>query len=107
MRDELANAQAVMAKLRAAQTEWLTARQDMAEAEVTGSDGAGLVIVTMRGTGEVTSIRFDPAALADRDPDSLSELTMAALRSAANLATSRAQERLAAVTGAFAPTSKS
>ncbi len=51
------------------------AQAELAEMEVTGSAGGGLVTVTMRGDGEVTRVAFDQAAVDRGDAESLAALT--------------------------------
>ena len=74
--------QYLMQGLQAVQKGLALAQQDLEEIEVTGSAGGGLVTVVMRGTGEVTSIKFNQAAVDEGNPESLGTLTVTALRSA-------------------------
>jgi DNA-binding YbaB/EbfC family protein len=58
------------------------AQAELAEAELTGTAGGGLVTVTIRGTGEVTAVRIDPKAIDPDDVETLEDLVLAALHNA-------------------------
>jgi nucleoid-associated protein EbfC len=91
--------QDLVSGLQAAQKNLLLARRELEEAEVTGSAGGGDVTVVMRGTGEVTSVRFAQSAIDKGDADSLAALTLTALQQAMEAIRSLADNRLSAVTG--------
>jgi DNA-binding YbaB/EbfC family protein len=59
------------------------AQAELAEAEVTGTAGGGLVRVTITGTGEFTSVKIDPKAVDPDDVETLEDLVLAALHNAA------------------------
>jgi nucleoid-associated protein EbfC len=67
---------------------------DLAETEMTGIAGGGLVSVTMRGNGEVTRVAFDPAVFDDSDAESLGALTLAAISQATDAVRAVATEKL-------------
>lgn len=70
----------------------LTAAQEqLAQEEVTGTAGGGLVSVTMTGQGQVTAVTIAPAAVDPDDVESLQDLVVAAFRDA-----SRAVDELTA-----------
>jgi len=75
----------------------LLAQAELAETEVTGTSGGGLVTVTMRGDGEVTRVAFDQAAVDQGDAGSLAALTLAAIRHATDALKSLTTEKMAAV----------
>ena len=75
------------------------AHGELAEAEVTGTAGGGLVTVTMRGDGEVTRVTFDQAAVDEGDAESLARLTLTAIRHATDAIKSLTTEKMAAVSG--------
>jgi DNA-binding YbaB/EbfC family protein len=60
------------------------AQAELAEAEVTGTAGGGLVTVTMTGAGEVRGVKIDPKAVDPDDVETLEDLVMAALNNAAD-----------------------
>jgi nucleoid-associated protein EbfC len=71
---------------------------ELAEMEVTGSAGGGLVTVTMRGDGEVTRVAFDQAALGQGDAESLAALTLTAIRHATDALKSLTADKMAVLT---------
>jgi len=73
------------------------ARVELAETEVTGTAGGGLVTVTIRGDGEVTRVAFDQAVFEECDAESLAALTFAAIRHATDEIRSVTTEKMAAV----------
>ncbi|NED95843.1 YbaB/EbfC family nucleoid-associated protein [Phytoactinopolyspora alkaliphila] len=64
------------------QEELMSAQQDLADSEVTGSAGGGLVQATMTGGGELVGMRIDPAAVDPEDTETLGDLVVAAVRDA-------------------------
>jgi DNA-binding YbaB/EbfC family protein len=58
------------------------AQTALAEAELAGTAGGGLVTVTMRGTGEVISVKIDPKAVDPDDVETLEDLVTAAFHNA-------------------------
>lgn len=96
---ETPNLRDLIGRAQAVQQDLVRAQQELAEAEVTGSAGNGLVTVTMRGSGEVSSVRFEPAALEGGDTEALAELTMTALRHATDAVKSLTTDRMTAVAG--------
>lgn len=71
----LAQAQAMQAKLQAAQAE-------LASTSFTGTAGGGVVEATMSGSGELTGLVIQPAAIDPEDPEGLADLVLAAVRDA-------------------------
>jgi len=57
-------------------------RAALAERTFTGTAGGGAVTAVLRGTGELESVRFDPAALDPSDPDMAGDLVVAAVNQA-------------------------
>jgi hypothetical protein len=85
--------------LSRAQQHLLHAQSELAQAEVTGSAGGGLVTVTMQGTGEVSSVRFDQAVFDERDAEALAALTFAALRNATDAVKALTAQHMSPLTG--------
>src|SRR5258705_4485588 len=77
----------------------LHAQSELAHTEVTGTAGGGMVTVKMLGTGEVSSVRFDQAALDERDPEALAALTLAALRNATDAVKAITEQHMGTVPG--------
>jgi hypothetical protein len=66
------------------QEQLVAAQSELAEAEVIGTAGGGLVTVTVSGAGEVRSVRIDPKAVDPDDVETLEDLIVAALHHAAD-----------------------
>jgi DNA-binding YbaB/EbfC family protein len=64
------------------QQQMADAQAELAEAELTGTSGGGLVTVTISGTGEVTAVKIDPKAVDPDDVETLEDLVLAALHNA-------------------------
>jgi DNA-binding YbaB/EbfC family protein len=70
------------------------AQAALAEAEVTGTAGGGLVTVTMTGGGEVRSVKIDPKAVDPDDIETLEDLVVAALANASENMRNLAEEKM-------------
>ena len=70
----------------------------IAEMEVEGESGAGLVKVVMSGKHDVKRVTIDPSLLAD-DKDMLEDLVAAAFNDAVRRAESVSQEKMGKLTG--------
>ncbi len=77
------NLQQLMKQAQKMQQQLAEAQAELAEAEVTGTAGGGLVSVTISGSGEVKSVKIDPKAVDPDDVESLEDLVVAAIRDAA------------------------
>lgn len=74
------------------------AQQEIAEMEVVGEAGAGLVKVTMKGSHEVRRVEIDDSLVGD-DKEMLEDLIAAAVNDANRRAEAASKEKLAEVTG--------
>jgi nucleoid-associated protein EbfC len=79
----------------------LHTQSELAQTEVTGTAGGGMVTVKMLGTGEVSSVRFDRAALDENDPEALAALTVAALRNATDAVKALTAQHLGPLQGGY------
>ena len=93
------NMQQLMKQAQKMQQQLLAAQQQLAETEVTGTAGGGLVTATVTGSGEVVGIKIDPKAVDPDDVESLEDLVVAALRDASAAAKDLAEEKMGPVTG--------
>jgi hypothetical protein len=75
--------QQLMKQAQKMQQQLMQAQQELAEKEVTGTAGGGLVTATVTGSGEVLSVKIDPKAVDPDDVESLEDLVVAAIRDAA------------------------
>ncbi|MBV1853372.1 YbaB/EbfC family nucleoid-associated protein [Catellatospora tritici] len=73
-----------MKQLMGLQRQLQQAQAALAEAEVTGTAGGGLVTVTASGTGEFRRVSIDPKAVDPDDVETLEDLVLAAITNAAD-----------------------
>ncbi|MEO7199032.1 MAG: YbaB/EbfC family nucleoid-associated protein [Dokdonella sp.] len=73
------------------------AQEELAQLEVTGQSGGGLVSVVMSGRHEVRRVNIDRAMFAD-DPEMAEDLVAAAINDAVNKVAAASQERMGDVT---------
>ncbi len=71
----------------------------LAEAEVKGVSGGGMIEVTMNGKGEMRGIKIDPALVDPGDVEVLEDLIVAAANDAKAKAEAEVAERMREVTG--------
>lgn len=76
------------------QQQMAAAQAALAEAEVTGTAGGGLVTVTMSGTGEVSGVKIDPSAVDADDVETLEDLILAAIHNATEAVRELAEEKM-------------
>ena len=91
--------QQLMKQAQKMQQQVLAAQQELAQAQVQGSSGGGLVTVTMTGSGDVVSVKIKPEAVDADDVESLEDLVVAALHDAARAVQELTTERMGPVTG--------
>jgi nucleoid-associated protein EbfC len=77
------------------QHQLMEAQQRLANAQVHGQAGGGLVQVTINGAGEVVSVTIDPKVVDPGDVETLQDLIVGAFVDASQQVTSMAQEQLA------------
>jgi DNA-binding YbaB/EbfC family protein len=70
------------------------AQAELAEAEVTGTAGGGLVTVTMTASGEFRSVKIDPKAVDPDDVETLEDLVLAAVTNASEAARVKTEQTL-------------
>jgi hypothetical protein len=75
------------------------AQAELAETEVDGSAGGGLVAAKVTGSGELLAITIDPKAIDPEDVETLQDLVVAAVRDATRKAGELAAEKMGPVTG--------
>jgi nucleoid-associated protein EbfC len=80
------------------QQQLLAAQAELAEAEVTGTAGGGLVTVTVTGSGETRSIKIDPKAVDPDDIETLEDLILAALHNPVEASRKLAEEKMGPLT---------
>ncbi len=74
--------QAALMQAHMMQHQLMEAQQRIAETEVRGEAGGGLVEVTLNGTGELAALRIDPRVVDPNDVETLQDLVIAAITNA-------------------------
>ncbi|WP_188990644.1 YbaB/EbfC family nucleoid-associated protein [Saccharopolyspora thermophila] len=95
------NMQQIMEQAQKMQQQLMTAQQELAAAEVTGSAGGGLVTATVSGAGELKSLSIDPKAADPEDTETLADLVVAAVRDANRAAQQLQAEKMGPLAGAL------
>ena len=90
---------ALLAQAQQVQQKLMEAQEQLANAEVHGQAGGGLVQVTVKGSGEVVGVSIDPKVVDPDDIETLQDLIVGALADAARQVTMLAQERLGPLAG--------
>ena len=89
----------LMAQAQAMQQQLFTAQQELAETQVEGSAGGGLVMATVTGAGELVGLTIKPEAADPEDTETLADLVLAAVRDATNQAQALAASKLGPLAG--------
>jgi nucleoid-associated protein EbfC len=89
----------LLAQAQAMQEQLMNAQQELAELEVEGSAGGGLVTATVTGAGELVGLVIKPEAVDPDDTETLADLIMAAVRDATNRAQAVAASKLGPLAG--------
>jgi hypothetical protein len=90
--------QQLMKQAQKMQQDMLAAQAELAEAEVTGTAGGGLVSATVSGSGELRTVTIDPSVVDADDVETLQDLVVAAVRDANRAAQELASERMGPLT---------
>ena len=90
---------ALLAQAQQVQQKLMEAQEQLANAEVHGQAGGGLVQVTVKGSGEVVGVSIDPKVVDPDDVETLQDLIVGALADAARQVTMLAQDRLGPLAG--------
>lgn len=92
------NIQQLLEQAQKMQEHIVAAQQELADTEVRGTAGGGLVTATVNGQGEVTGLVIDPKAIDADDPadtaETLADLVLAAIRDAGRAAAELQQEKM-------------
>ncbi|MES5814680.1 YbaB/EbfC family nucleoid-associated protein [Pseudoxanthomonas sp. Soil82] len=74
------------------------AQEELAQLEVTGGAGGGMVSVTLSGTKECRKVRIDPSLLTEPDAEMIEDLVAAAFNDAANKVDTESKAKMGAAT---------
>ncbi|WP_410537459.1 YbaB/EbfC family nucleoid-associated protein [Streptomyces sp. KL2] len=88
------NMQQLLQQAQKMQQDLAAAQQELAEADVEGSAGGGLVKATVSGAGELKGLVIDPKAVDPEDTETLADLVLAAVRDANSAAQELQQQKL-------------
>jgi nucleoid-associated protein EbfC len=89
----------LLAQAQAMQEQFLNAQQELADMEVEGSAGGGLVTATVTGASELVGLVIQPEAVDPSDTETLADLIVAAIRDATNKAQAVAASKLGPLAG--------
>ncbi|MQA17172.1 MAG: YbaB/EbfC family nucleoid-associated protein [Pseudonocardiaceae bacterium] len=91
--------QQIMQQAQKMQQQLMTAQAQLAEAEVTGQAGNGMVSVTLTGAGQVKDVKIDPKVVDPEDVDTLQDLVFGAIDDAQQAAQELTQETMGPLSG--------
>jgi DNA-binding YbaB/EbfC family protein len=86
--------QALLQQAQKMQQDLAAAQQELAETDVEGSAGGGLVKATVSGAGELRALVIDPKAVDPEDTETLADLVVAAVHNANEAAQQLQQAKL-------------
>jgi nucleoid-associated protein EbfC len=97
--------QQILAAAQQMQDQLMSAQQQLADAEVTGTAGGGLVTVTVNGQGELIDLSISADAIDAEDPEetarTIADLVLAAVRAAYGAAEDLQQQTMGPFAAAF------
>ena len=97
------NFQNMLEQAQRMQEQIMAAQEALAETEVTGTSGGGLVTVTANGQGEIIGLVIDPKAIDSGDPaetaETVADLVLAAIRDAASRIQELMEEKMGPLAG--------
>lgn len=91
--------QQLMKQAQKMQQQVAAAQAELADTEVAGSAGGGLVSAKVTGSGELLGVSIDPKVIDPDDVETLQDLIVAAVRDATRAASALASEKLGPLTG--------
>lgn len=91
--------QQLMQQAQKLQQQLAFAQSELADLQMDGSAGGGLVTATVSGSGELITVGIDPEAIDLADLESLQDLVVAAVRDATRAAGELAAQRLGPLAG--------
>jgi nucleoid-associated protein EbfC len=91
--------QMILQQAQKMQEQLMAAQAELADLEVEGHAGGGLVRATMSGSGELKTLVIDPKAIDPDDMETLQDLVVAAVRDAARAASELSEDRMGPLAG--------
>jgi nucleoid-associated protein EbfC len=89
----------MMKQLGQVQSRMQTMQEELAQAEITGQSGGGLVAVTLDGKASLKQIKIDPSLMKPDEVEILEDLIIAAVQDAKVKVEAVMAEKMQAVTG--------
>jgi DNA-binding YbaB/EbfC family protein len=93
------NMQQLMKQAQKMQQQLMAAQEELAQAEVEGTAGGGMVKATVTGAGELVSLTIDPSVVDPEDVETLTDLVVAAVRDASRAAQELTAEKMGPLSG--------
>jgi DNA-binding YbaB/EbfC family protein len=93
------NMQELLKQAQKMQQQMMQAQEELAQTEVTGTAGGGLVTATVSGVGELTGLTIDPKAVDPDDTETLADLIVAAVRDATGNAQTLQADKMGPLAG--------
>lgn len=91
--------QQILQQAQQMQEQLATAQEELANTEVSGSSGGGLVTATVTGGMELKDVTIDPSVVDPDDTETLSDLVVAAVRDAMASAQQLSEEKFGPLAG--------
>ncbi|PRH77533.1 YbaB/EbfC family nucleoid-associated protein [Streptomyces solincola] len=88
------NMQELLQQAQKMQQDLARAQEELAQTEVDGQAGGGLVKATVTGAGEIRNLVIDPKAVDPEDTETLADLVVAAIQAANENAQALQQQKL-------------
>lgn len=88
------NMQQLLQQAQKMQQDLARAQEELAQTEVEGQAGGGLVRATVNGSGELKGLVIDPKAVDPEDTETLADLVLAAVQAANENARRLQEEKL-------------
>ena len=89
----------IMKQVQDMQTRMSEMQEKLAEIEITGSSGAGMVTATLSGKSELKRIKIDPVLVKPEDAEVLEDLIVAAVNDARGKVERHTSEEMSKLTG--------
>ncbi|NQV44200.1 MAG: YbaB/EbfC family nucleoid-associated protein [Rhodospirillales bacterium] len=93
------NIASMMKQAQQMQSKMQEMQDHLAELDVTGSSGGGMVEVTLNGKGEARRAKIDPSLVGEGDSDMLEDLIVAAINDARAKVDVQMREKMSEITG--------
>ena len=89
----------IMKQVQDMQNRMSDMQAQLAELEMTGSSGGGMVQATMNGKGELKRLKIDPSLMVASEAEVLEDLIVAAVNDAKAKTDAHSQEEMSKLTG--------